>query len=965
MTSLGMGFIGGQQYNATSELPTASATAALQFAATGSTTRFDKDTTSAAASPGIKLPAGDWSLGIHCNIPTDCNSTMVLMNAATSSSNPYSSNSTFSITYRKADGRIAVIGYDSGGATLGVDTPILPSGNTNSNALISRHPLIAGRSCMITVVKTGNLAQLWLTYDGHAPIKTAEHFTSIGAIDNNIMSIGIGRDSSNSFKGKIRNFFKVSYALTKDQIAQVYNGASVATFGTPAADDYLYAFDTNAATITDTINSINMRRVFDNATVSSGVGYAAQTNAVFVDPLGADGCVIQQVNGSASIALSGIYYGTGGGNIEAQFIDQDGNCFQGWRTVASGISGNTWSGSVDCPKGKRWNRLQIRKTTLGIPSADVMTTTLRFGVGENVILIGQSLMDHMFSIDINTTWNNNGAASKYGSSTQATVNGFVSHNRDIPAKYTVTAEKQFAVSTMADNGSGLIRVTAAANHGLSTGEKVYICGTVGTTEANGVKWTVTVISRTVFDLQGSTFTNAYISGGTVYSWKNSTTIFDPTYEAVPDAAAILGNAISNMTGSVVCLSDQANGGQAINQFNSFSTTGGQNCFAATSFLAADAMRNVANVLWLHGHQNIGQTSYFMDSGSWGSETGYGELGTLYELYKVHLPNTTSFNLGVAAFHSIGGTTAASAANIHGFRQAAKRWVDRKIAGADTKPYFLGWFNDLQPQWENGTTQNAHLSPTSKGYMSQASRLGASCAYKILSNTSYQVGPSITSATRSGAVVDLTITHTGGSDLTWSRIADGSMPSGFEVATDTAFTAKLTISSITKISATQIRITLSADPAATVYIRYQYGMIGDYATSYYFTPRITGVADNGAGLIRVTCAPGSPLNPTTSQKGNTGHLLSGGEWVRIEGVAGSIQANGVWQVAYVSATEFDLVGSSSVGLSAFTAGSNLWQASATGVVSVELGLPIYDNQTVGGWDTLGLPLQPTYTHVTAT
>jgi len=75
------------------------------------------------------------------------------------------------------------------------------------------------------------------------------------------------------------------------------------------------------------------------------------------------------------------------------------------------------------------------------------------------------------------------------------------------------------VSSAANNG-GLVRITTAAAHGLSTGNKVFIKDIVGTTEANGL-WTVTVISATEIDLQGSTFTNAYTSGGSVrtgYGW---------------------------------------------------------------------------------------------------------------------------------------------------------------------------------------------------------------------------------------------------------------------------------------------------------------------------------------------------------------------------------------------------------------------------------------------------------------
>lgn len=81
------------------------------------------------------------------------------------------------------------------------------------------------------------------------------------------------------------------------------------------------------------------------------------------------------------------------------------------------------------------------------------------------------------------------------------------------------ANATVAVSNAVDNGSGLIRLTTTA-HGLSTGNKVYIKDIGGTTEANGL-WTVTVVNATTLDLQGSTFTNAYTSGGTVrtgYGW---------------------------------------------------------------------------------------------------------------------------------------------------------------------------------------------------------------------------------------------------------------------------------------------------------------------------------------------------------------------------------------------------------------------------------------------------------------
>jgi hypothetical protein len=67
--------------------------------------------------------------------------------------------------------------------------------------------------------------------------------------------------------------------------------------------------------------------------------------------------------------------------------------------------------------------------------------------------------------------------------------------------------------TGAVNAAGLIRVTATA-HGFRAGNRVTIAGIVGTVEANGANWAITAITANTFDLVGSTFTNAYTSGGT-------------------------------------------------------------------------------------------------------------------------------------------------------------------------------------------------------------------------------------------------------------------------------------------------------------------------------------------------------------------------------------------------------------------------------------------------------------------
>jgi hypothetical protein len=71
-----------------------------------------------------------------------------------------------------------------------------------------------------------------------------------------------------------------------------------------------------------------------------------------------------------------------------------------------------------------------------------------------------------------------------------------------------------AITGAADNGAGLVRITVASTAGLTTGDVKTISSVGGVTAANGT-FAITVIDATTFDLQGSTFSGAYTSGGIV------------------------------------------------------------------------------------------------------------------------------------------------------------------------------------------------------------------------------------------------------------------------------------------------------------------------------------------------------------------------------------------------------------------------------------------------------------------
>lgn len=87
---------------------------------------------------------------------------------------------------------------------------------------------------------------------------------------------------------------------------------------------------------------------------------------------------------------------------------------------------------------------------------------------------------------------------------------------------TITSGPEATVSGAASNGSE-VRITTAAPHGFLNGQRVYISGVTGTTEANnttigGVRpwWVIIVIDASTFDLIGSVFANNYISGGIAF-----------------------------------------------------------------------------------------------------------------------------------------------------------------------------------------------------------------------------------------------------------------------------------------------------------------------------------------------------------------------------------------------------------------------------------------------------------------
>ncbi len=70
------------------------------------------------------------------------------------------------------------------------------------------------------------------------------------------------------------------------------------------------------------------------------------------------------------------------------------------------------------------------------------------------------------------------------------------------------------VSGAVDNGNGEIRLTVGNTNGFITGQGVIANSIGGVTAANG-NWRITVVNQTQIDLNGSTFSGSYTSGGYV------------------------------------------------------------------------------------------------------------------------------------------------------------------------------------------------------------------------------------------------------------------------------------------------------------------------------------------------------------------------------------------------------------------------------------------------------------------
>lgn len=101
----------------------------------------------------------------------------------------------------------------------------------------------------------------------------------------------------------------------------------------------------------------------------------------------------------------------------------------------------------------------------------------------------------------------------------------------------VTSPLIRTITGAAAGGGGVIVISTSAAHAFANDDRITITGVVGTTEANGT-WFVTVLSSTTFSLNGSTFVNAYVSGGLAYDTSLTPAVLIPSDGDAPTADSV-------------------------------------------------------------------------------------------------------------------------------------------------------------------------------------------------------------------------------------------------------------------------------------------------------------------------------------------------------------------------------------------------------------------------------------------
>lgn len=272
---------------------------------------------------------------------------------------------------------------------------------------------VSGSTIYYVVNTTADTFQISTT-PGGVPLDITSGSSSV-TISQTPQTIQNLVDKANALTPNIGGASNAQYTLAYDTL--------LITHRVPGPAGKLFTFDTNCAVkmpankrlslayiwIADTTGyrdamyggiGITKQRGASNWPIS-GLGELAPntqvTGSVRVNSWGA-GTVVQHRGGVGYFSLNGIFTGVAPAGVEIQFMNNaDGYLVQDWQAVTSfkvDTIAKTWSGKITVPKGKRWLSIQSRK--LGLTQTLSRSET-NFGIGEVVIMQGDSIMGMMAS----------------------------------------------------------------------------------------------------------------------------------------------------------------------------------------------------------------------------------------------------------------------------------------------------------------------------------------------------------------------------------------------------------------------------------------------------------------------------------------------------------------------------------------------------------------------------------------
>lgn len=513
-----------------------------------------------------------------------------------------------------------------------------------------------------------------------------------------------------------------------------------------------------------------------------------------------------------------------------------------------------------------------------------------------------------------------------------------------------TSAAAYGTNAMADNLATLIRVTTDELHGLTTGDYVRIYDTVGTTEANGT-WEVTVIDTTNFDLVGSTFTNAWASGGTIdlyedYGATPRFILYSTTNQGT-DAQNIDSTAKSLVRTINLCTTNAYWDAY----YNSISSDPVGKMEFTSQDLGADAFYLIANSTATGGcfspNMPIAGTTYvstndnFQHAVMWSKEDqpeavpliNIKKLGSADDpilkiiglrdslfviktkdgVYRLTGESETSWNWDefdgtvecVQRNSIVKGENAIYMMSSSGYTKISD--VGIEVIGRDTEKDDLkpvdaanfetngyGWYYDAEKAYKIATyiDQDSTCNDILKEY---------NVFTLAWTQREYGVYTNDTNIS-SGIIVD-------NFEYTAPITGNGLLKERKDLAS-TDYSLPDIANTITVIDTDNKAITLGTNIVGHDDMLITQGALTKRVTSYdstsaltlssvtYLNTNVTLVVadcdDNGAGLIRVT---------TT-----VGHTLADLNGVTIAGVTGTVEANGDWIIDVIDATNFDLIGS---------------------------------------------------------